>query len=54
MLGIEFGSEAFVDARWLSFKESNPFPEYTEAAPSGIEQALNAATGATARRFYSQ
>ena len=51
MLGIEFGSEAFVDARWPSFKESNPFPEYTEAAPSRTEQALDAATGATRARF---
>ena len=37
MLGIDFDSEAFVDARWQSFKESNPFPEYTEA----IQAELN-------------
>ena len=37
MLGIDFDCEAFVDARWQSFKESNPFPEYTEA----IQAELN-------------
>ena len=31
MLGISLDNEAFVDARWQSFAESNPFPEYTEA-----------------------
>ena len=29
--GIRDGHEAYVDARWQSFAESNPFPEYTEA-----------------------
>ena len=29
--GIRDGNEAYVDARWQSFAESNPFPEYTEA-----------------------
>ena len=29
--GIRDGYEAYVDARWQSFVESNPFPEYTEA-----------------------
>ena len=29
--GIRDGDEAYVDARWQSFAESNPFPEYTEA-----------------------
>ena len=29
--GIRDGYEAYVDARWQSFAESNPFPEYTEA-----------------------
>ena len=38
MLGIEFGSEAFVDARWPSFKESNPFPEYTEALQAELNK----------------
>ena len=37
MLGISFDNEAFVDARWQAFKESNPFPEYTEA----IQAELN-------------
>ena len=37
MLGISLDNEAFVDARWQSFKESNPFPEYTEA----IQAELN-------------
>ena len=31
MNGIRDGYEAYVDARWQSFAESNPFPEYTEA-----------------------
>ena len=29
--GIREGYEAYVDARWQFFAESNPFPEYTEA-----------------------
>ena len=29
--GIRDGYEAYVDARWQFFAESNPFPEYTEA-----------------------
>ena len=37
MLGISLDNEAFVDARWQSFVESNPFPEYTEA----IQAELN-------------
>ena len=38
MLGISIGSEAFVDARWPSFKESNPFPEYTEALQAELDK----------------
>ena len=38
MLGISLGSEAFVDARWPSFKESNPFPEYTEALQAELNK----------------
>ena len=38
MLGIEFGNEAFVDARWQSFVESNPFPEYTEALQAELNK----------------
>ena len=38
MLGISIGSEAFVDARWPSFKESNPFPEYTEALQAELNK----------------
>ena len=29
--GIKRGFKAYVDTRWQSFEESNPFPEYTEA-----------------------
>ena len=38
MLGISLGNEAFVDARWQSFKESNPFPEYTEALQAELNK----------------
>lgn len=31
MDGIRRGRDAYVDARWQSFEESNPFPEYTKA-----------------------
>ena len=38
MLGIGLGNEAFVDARWQSFVESNPFPEYTEALQAELNK----------------
>ena len=38
MLGISFDNEAFVDARWQSFVESNPFPEYTEALQAELNK----------------
>ncbi len=38
MLGISFDNEAFVDARWRSFVESNPFPEYTEALQAELNK----------------
>ena len=38
MLGISLGNEAFVDARWQSFVESNPFPEYTEALQAELNK----------------
>ena len=34
--GIRSGYEAYVDARWQSFAESNPFPEYTEAIKAAL------------------
>ena len=51
MLGIEFGSEAFVDARWPSFKESNPFPEYTEALQAELNKLSMLQTGQPAPDF---
>ena len=38
MDGIRRGSEAYVDARWQSFAESNPFPEYTEALQAELNK----------------
>ena len=49
--GIKFGSEAYVDARWQSFEQSNPFPEYTEAS-SGNEQDPSPTTRATRSRLH--
>ena len=38
MEGARRGSEAYVDARWESFAESNPFPEYTEALQAELNK----------------
>ena len=51
MLGISFDSEAFVDARWQSFKESNPFPEYTEAIQAELNRLSTLQPGQPAPDF---
>ena len=51
MDGISFGSEAFVDARWQSFVESNPFPEYTEALQAELNKLSMLQTGQPAPDF---
>ena len=51
MLGISFGSEAFVDARWQSFVESNPFPEYTEALQTELNKLSTLQPGQPAPDF---
>ena len=51
MLGISFGSEAFVDARWQSFVESNPFPEYTEALQAELNKLSTLQPGQPAPDF---
>ena len=38
MDGIRRGSEAYVDARWQAFEQSNPFPEYTEALQAELNK----------------
>ena len=49
--GIKFGSEAYVDARWKSFEESNPFPEYTEALQTEMNKTLVLQPGQPAPDF---
>ena len=49
--GIKFGSEAYVDARWQSFVESNPFPEYTEALQAEMNKTLVLQPGQPAPDF---
>ena len=49
--GIKFGSEAYVDARWQSFEESNPFPEYTEALQAEQNKTLVLQPGQPAPDF---
>ena len=51
MLGIRFDNEAFVDARWQSFVESNPFPEYTEALQAKLNKLSMLQTGQPAPDF---
>ena len=51
MLGISFGCEAFVDARWQSFKESNLFPEYTEAIQAELNRLSTLQLGQPAPDF---
>ena len=49
--GIRFGHEAYVDARWQSFAESNPFPEYTEALQAEQNKLLTLQPGQPAPDF---
>ena len=49
--GIKFGLEAYVDARWQSFVESNPFPEYTEALQAEMNKTLVLQPGQPAPDF---
>ena len=51
MLGISFDCEAFVDARWQSFVESNPFPEYTEAIKAELNKLSTLQPGQPAPDF---
>ena len=51
MEGIRFGSEAYVDARWQSFAESNPFPEYTEALQAALNKLSTLQPGQPAPDF---
>ena len=50
-IGIKWGSEAYVDARWQSFAESNPFPEYTEALQAELNKTLVLQPGQSAPDF---
>ena len=49
--GIRRGYEAYVDARWQSFEESNPFPEYTEALKAGMNRLSTLQPGQPAPDF---
>ena len=49
--GIKFGHEAYVDARWQSFAENNPFPEYTEALQAEMNKTLVLQPGQPAPNF---
>ncbi len=49
--GIKFGNEAYIDARWQSFEESNPFPEYTEALQAEMNKTLVLQPGQPAPDF---
>ena len=51
MDGIRSGYEAYVDARWQSFTESNPFPEYTEALQAELDKLSTLALGQPAPDF---
>ena len=50
-IGIRRGLEAYVDARWQSFAESNPFPEYTEALQAEQTKLLTLQPGQPAPAF---
>ena len=50
-IGIKFGCEAYVDARWQSFAENNPFPEYTEALQAEMNKTLVLQPGQPAPDF---
>ena len=49
--GIRHGYEAYVDARWQSFEEINPFPEYTEALQAEQNRLLTLQPGQPAPDF---
>ena len=49
--GIKHGFEAYVDTRWPSFAESNPFPEYTEALKAEQSKFLTLQPGQPAPDF---
>ena len=49
--GIRHGFEAYVDARWQSFEESNPFPEYTKALQAEQNRLLTLQPGQPAPDF---
>ena len=49
--GIKSGLEAYVDARWQSFAESNPFPEYTETLQAEMNKTLVLQPGQSAPDF---
>ena len=49
--GIRRGFEAYVDARWQSFVESNPFPEYTEALQAEMNKLSTLQPGQPAPDF---
>ena len=51
MDGIRSGHEAYVDARWQSFEQSNPFPEYTEALQAEMNRLLTLQPGQPAPDF---
>ena len=51
MDGIKRGFEAYVDARWQSFVESNPFPEYTEALQAEMNKLSTLQPGQPAPDF---
>ena len=51
MHGIRRSFEAFVDARWQSFAEGNPFPEYTEALQTEMNKLSTLAPGQPAPDF---
>ena len=50
-IGIKWGCEAYVDARWQSFEENNPFPEYTEALQAEMNKTLVLQPGQPAPDF---
>ena len=49
--GIKRGFEAYVDARWQSFVESNSFPEYTEALRAEMNKLSTLQPGQPAPDF---
>ncbi len=52
--GIKWGLEAYVDARWRAFEQSNPFPEYTEALQAELNKTLVLQPGQPAPDFTLQ